>query len=111
MADSALTRPMAVFWRLALSSALRRPSDTAIGASEVVSTPPAMPASIWPSLILLEMEDSASMPVAHACWMSYAGVVGSRAEPSTHSRTRLKSRECLSTAPAATEPRRSPARP
>ena len=36
---------------------------------------------------------------------------GSSREPSTHSRVRLKSRLCLSTAPAATSPTRSPARP
>ena len=39
---------------------------------------------------------------------------GSRApacEPSTDSRVRLKSRECLSTAPATTSPTRSPSRP
>ena len=35
----------------------------------------------------------------------------SSAEPSTHSRVRLKSRLCLSTAPATTSPARSPCRP
>ena len=35
----------------------------------------------------------------------------SSAEPSTHSRVRLKSRLCLSTAPATTSPARSPCSP
>ena len=43
-----------------------------------------------------------------ACWTSYAGVRGSSAEPSTVSRARPKSRLCLSTAPAANSPTRSP---
>ena len=48
----------------------RRSSPTASGASEVVSTPPAMPDSIWPSAILLATRTAASRPVPHACWTS-----------------------------------------
>ncbi len=43
--------------------------------------------------------------------MSAAGVSGASLEPSTDSRVRLKSRLCLSTAPATTSPRRSPSSP
>jgi hypothetical protein len=43
---------------------------SAIGASEVVSVPPAMPTSIWPSAILLATAIAAWMPVSQACWMS-----------------------------------------
>ena len=43
--------------------------------------------------------------------MSVAGVSGASFEPSTDSRIRLKSRECLSTAPATTSPSRSPSSP
>jgi hypothetical protein len=48
---------------------------TATGASLAVSTPPAMPTSIWPRAILLPTRIAASSPVPQACWMSYAGVV------------------------------------
>ena len=67
--------------RFTLSSFLRNFSLTAMGASELVSTPPAMPDSIWPSLILLETRIAASRPVLQACWMSYAGVLGDSADP------------------------------
>ena len=40
-----------------------------------------------------------------------AGLRWSSSEPRTHSRVRLKSRACLSTAPATTSPTCSPARP
>ena len=50
---SAASRPCRVLARLASSRILRSFSLTAIGASEVVSVPPAMPTSIWPSAILL----------------------------------------------------------
>src|SRR6516165_3361977 len=43
--------------------------------------------------------------------MSNAAVYEDNAEPSTHSRVRLKSRLCLSTAPPTTTPSRSPASP
>ena len=42
---------------------------------------------------------AACSPVPHACCRSNAGVYGDSALPSTHSRIRLKSRLCLSTAP------------
>jgi hypothetical protein len=86
-------------------------SLTVMGASEEVSTPPAMPESIWPSLILFATRIAASSPVPQACWMSYAGVVGARLEPRTDSRVRLKSRLCLMTAPATTSPTGAPPEP
>src|SRR5690554_7376791 len=89
----------------------RSGSLTAIGASEVESTPAAIAESVCPSWILFARVTKVSRLVAHACWRSKAGVRGSSAEPSTASRVRLKSRECLSTAPPPTLPRRSPARP
>src|SRR5690606_35285827 len=89
----------------------RSGSLTAIGASEVESTPAAIAESVCPSWILFARVTKVSRLVAHACWRSKAGVRGSSAEPSTASRVRLKSRECLSTAPPPTSPRRSPARP
>ncbi len=52
------------------SSARRSGSLTATGASDVESTPPAMPDSIWPSRILLASPTTVSIPVAHACWTS-----------------------------------------
>ena len=62
-------------WPRAGSGAAR--SLTASGASEVVSTPPAMPTSIcaerrscWRPAM------AACRPVPQACWMSYAGVCG-----------------------------------
>ena len=48
--------------------------------------------------------------VPQARCRSNAGVSGARPLSSTHSRVRLKSCECLSTAPAPTSPRRSPRR-
>ena len=60
---------------------------------------------------MLASEPMASMPVAQAIWTSYAGVSGESEVPSTDSRTRLKSLECLSTAPPATAPIRWPCRP
>jgi hypothetical protein len=56
--------------RLSLEQHARRSSLTAIGASEVVSTPPAMPDSICPSAILLATRIAASRPVPQACWTS-----------------------------------------
>ena len=58
-----------------------------------------MPTSIWPSAILLATGIAAWRPVPHACCTSVAGVAGDSWEPSTDSRVRLKSRECLRTAP------------
>jgi hypothetical protein len=52
----------------------------------------------------------ACSPVPQACWMSNAGVYGDSELPSTHSRIRLKSRLCLSTAPPITAPSFSPDR-
>ena len=108
-------RPLAmsavVLPRLRRSSLRRSFSLTMIGASEDVSTLPAMPDSTWPSLILLETRIAFSSPVPHACWTSYAVVSGARLDPRTASRVRLKSRLCLMTAPPTTSPSRSPARP
>ena len=50
----------------------------------------------------------ACRPVPQACWMSKAGVYDDSELPSTHSRIRLKSRLCLSTAPPMTAPSFSP---
>ena len=44
------------------------------GASDAVSTPPAMPTSIWPSAILLAMPMAACRPVTQAICTSAAGV-------------------------------------
>ena len=96
---------------LTFISFLRSLSLIATGASEVVSVPPATPTSIWPRAILLATWIVAWRPVPHACWMSVAGVSGDSLEPSTLSRARLKSRACLSTAPATTSPSRSPSSP
>src|SRR5690606_26459564 len=48
--------------------------------------------------------------VPQARCRSNAGVCGSRPEPSTDSRARLKSRECFMTAPRPTSPMRAPLR-
>ena len=80
-----------------------------MGGSLTVSKPPAMPESIWPSAIFIATEIAASSPVPQARCMSMPGVAGSRPDDNTHSRTRLKSFECLSTAPPVTSPSRSPA--
>src|SRR4051794_8101997 len=108
---SALSRSCSVLALFSEISTRRRSSPTASGASEVVSTPPAMPDSICPRAILLATRIAASKPVPQACWTSYAGVVAESLEPSTDSRVRLKSRECLRTAPATTSPSRAPCRP
>ncbi|MNT66484.1 hypothetical protein D3C72_2045530 [compost metagenome] len=65
----ALIRPPVVFSRLAASRALRNFSLSPIGASEVVSTPPAIPTSIWPRAILLATRMAASSPVPQA-WLT-----------------------------------------
>src|SRR5699024_6057647 len=78
------------------------------GASEVVSTAPATPDSIRTSAIASATCTAEARPVPQACCRSNAGVEASRTEPITVSRVRLKSRECLSTAPATTMPRASP---
>src|SRR5215212_7821190 len=67
-------------------STRRRSSLSATGASLVVSTPPATPASICPSAIFCATASAAWSPVSHACWTSCAGVAWSSDEPSTHSR-------------------------
>src|SRR3954451_8003880 len=108
---SALSRSCSVLALFSEISTRRRSSPAASGASEVVSTPPAMPESICPRAILLATRIAASKPVPQACWTSYAGVVAESLEPSTDSRVRLKSRECLRTAPATTSPIRCPWRP
>ncbi|MNN37256.1 hypothetical protein D3C81_1511910 [compost metagenome] len=53
--------------RLACSKMRRSPSLTPIGASDVVSTPPAIPLSICPRAILLATSRAASSPVPQAC--------------------------------------------
>ena len=111
IAASAASRPRVSLAELTLSSFLRSFSLIATGASDVVSEPPATPTSIWPSAILFATWIAAWRPVPQACWMSVAGVSGDSFEPSTDSRARLKSRECLSTAPATTSPSRSPSSP
>ncbi len=60
----------ALLARRASISTLRRSSLRAMGASETVSAPPAMPTSICPSAILLATSTAAWMPVSQACWMS-----------------------------------------
>ncbi len=107
----AFSLPPVERWRLASSSVSRSPSLSAIGASEVVSAPQAMPESIWPSAILLAIRIVVSRPVPQACWTSKAGVSAASRVLSTLSLVRSRSRECLSTAPPATSPRRSPSRP
>ena len=67
---SALSRSCSVLALFRLISTRRRSSPTASGASDVVSTPPAMPDSICPSAILLATRIAASRPVPHACWTS-----------------------------------------
>ena len=57
-------------WRLASSSVSRSCSLSAIGASEVVSAPQAMPESIWPRAILLATRIVVSSPVPQACCTS-----------------------------------------
>ena len=70
-AASACARgPGSDFARLRSSRMWRRSSLTAIGASEAVSTPPAIPASICPSAILLATAITVSSPVPQACWRS-----------------------------------------
>ena len=69
-ADSALSLSIGVLARLTARSTLRRSSLTAMGASLVVSAPPAMPESIWPSAILFATRIAASRPVPQACWTS-----------------------------------------
>src|SRR3954471_20496399 len=108
---SAFSRSCRVLALFRLMSTRRRSSPTASGASDVVSTPPAMPDSIWPRAILFATRIAASRPVPQACWTSYAGVVADSFEPKTLSRVRLKSRECLRTAPATTSPSCLPCRP
>src|SRR4051795_1353184 len=108
---SALSRSCSVLALFSEISTRRRSSPTASGASEVVSTPPAMPDSICPRAILLATRIAASKPVPQACWTSYACVVAESFEPRTLSRVRLKSRECLRTAPATTSPSCLPWRP
>ena len=100
-----------LFAMLALSRRRRRRGFTAIGTSEVVSEPPPMPTSIWPSAILLAMATTLSRPVPQARCRVMPGVIGDRPEDSVASRARFQSDECLSTAPIATSPSTSPCRP
>ena len=108
---SALIRSVVERAAFASSRISRRSSLSAIGASEVVSEPPAIAESAWPSAILLATRIAASRPVPHAWPTSNAGVSGASFVPRTDSRVRLMSRACFKTAPAATSPRRSPSRP
>ncbi len=104
-------RADALLARLRPRTSRRSRSLMAMGASDAESTPPAMPASIWPMAILLPTRIAVSNEVAQACCTSYAGVCGARPLDRAASRVRLKSRVCLSTAPAATSPSRSPCNP
>ena len=69
-AVSAFSLPAVERCLLASSRVSRRPSLSAIGASEVVSTPQAIPASIWPRAILLATRIVVSRPVPQACCTS-----------------------------------------
>ena len=112
MPASALSRCCSVLALLSPISTRRRSSLTASGASDVVSTPPAMPDSIWPEGDLVGDQDGGLQPGAAGLLdvVRRGGRRDSR-EPSTLSRVRLKSRECLRTAPATTSPTCSPCSP
>ena len=104
-------KPISAFRRCLLSlaapnliSTLRKPSPTAIGASEVVSTPPVIAESIIPRAILLAEAKVACKPVPQACEISYVGVCGFKAVLSVASRVKLISRLNFITAPATTSP-------
>src|SRR5699024_10121219 len=56
----------AVLARESFIRVLRSRSLTTIGASEVESTPAAIPDSIWPRVILFAIAQVASIDVAHA---------------------------------------------
>ena len=73
-----------------------------------MSTPPAMPASIWPSAILFATTIAASRLVPQARCTSRPGVSGDSPESSSDSRARFHWLECFITAPATTSPRRTP---
>jgi hypothetical protein len=77
-----------------------------MGASLIVSVPPAMPASIWPSAILLPTMMIAFEARAAGALQVDSGRLAARPEPSTTRGARFQSRECLSTAPRATSPSR-----
>ena len=87
------------------------PLPNTIGGSLTVSTPPAMPASIWPSAILFAITIAASRLVPQARCTSRPGVSGERPESSSDSRARFHWLECFITAPATTSPRRTPFSP
>ena len=55
------------------------------------------------------MTIAAERLVPQARWISNAGVSGASPDDNVDSRARLKSRECLITAPSATSPKRWPA--
>ena len=67
MLNNACKRSLLVLALLSFNSALRSPSPMPKGASEVVSTPPAIPESISPKAILLLTAKAACSPVPHAC--------------------------------------------
>jgi len=68
--DSAFSRAPTVLARFVSSSTARNFSFTAIGASEVVSTPAATAESSCPSAILFAVRITVSSPVPHACCTS-----------------------------------------
>ena len=76
--------------------------DTTIGASDVVSEPTAMALSISPAAIFAALPSAPCRLVPHACMIVMPGVEGASSVPSTASRVRLKSFECVTTAPPTT---------
>jgi hypothetical protein len=97
--------------RLAASRRARSFLPYTIGTSDVVSEPPPMPESIWPSAILLPMWMIESRLVPQARCRVMPGVSGDRPDESAASRPRFQSLECLITAPIATSPSCWPCRP
>ena len=73
-----------------------------MGASDVVSEPTAMAHSISPVAIFAALPRPPCRLVPHACIMVMPGVEALRRVPSTASRVRLKSFECVTTAPPTT---------
>src|SRR3546814_19929893 len=75
---SAARRWPVVLARFTSSRILRNLSPTAIGASDVVSTPPPIPDSTWPRAILLAILIAHYRPVPQALFSPYAPVSGPR---------------------------------
>ena len=109
--SSAPMRAPAVFAMFMFNRRRRNALLCTIGTSEVVSEPPPMPASIWPSAILFATVMTVSSEVPQARCMVMPGVYGDRPELSAASRPMFQSLLCLSTAPMATSPSCTPCRP